>query len=46
MTDYNDMETIYAHTLDRGISLIGLSSEAARAALEQGRDLHGLVHCP
>jgi hypothetical protein len=43
--EYNNMETIYAHTVDKGIALIGLQREAAEAALAQGRDLHGRVHC-
>ena len=41
----NDMETIYRHTVDKGIKLIGLAKEAAREALDRGRDLHGNVHC-
>ena len=43
--DWNDMETIYRHTVDRGIKLIGLARDAAEAALARGRDLHGQVHC-
>lgn len=43
--EYNDMEVIYAHTVDRGIALIGLRREAAEAALARGRALHGRVHC-
>ena len=42
--EYNDMETTFQHTIDRGICLIGLSGEAARAALDSGRPLRGLVH--
>lgn len=41
----NNMETIFRATIDRGIPLIGLERAAAEAALAQGRDLHGLVHC-
>lgn len=43
--EYNDMEAIYQHTVDKGIKLLGLKREAAEAALAQGRDLHGQVHC-
>lgn len=44
--ELNDMEVIFAHTVDKGIALIGLTPDAARAALDAGRDLHGLVHTP
>ena len=40
----NDMEVIYANTVDKGIKLIGFEREAAEAALARGRDLHGNVH--
>jgi hypothetical protein len=43
--EYNNMDTIFAHTVDKGIAMIGLQREAAEAALAQGRDLHGRVHC-
>ena len=43
--EYNDMETIYRHTVDRGIPLIGLQRSAAEAALAAGRDLRGRVQC-
>ena len=43
--EYNDMEVIWRNTVDKGIKLIGLQREAARAALARGRDLHGQVHC-
>ena len=36
----NDMETIYAHTVDKGIKLIGFGREHAERA---GRDLRGQV---
>ncbi len=42
--ELNRMETIYAHTVDRGINLLGLQPAAAEAALAAGRDLHGRVH--
>jgi uroporphyrinogen-III decarboxylase len=42
--EYNDMEKIFTHTVDKGIPLLRLPRKAAQAALQQGRDLHGLVH--
>lgn len=42
---YNDMETVYRHTLDRGLLLLGLARETAEAALRAGRPLHSRVHC-
>jgi hypothetical protein len=41
----NDMETIFRHTVDRGLRLLGLARPAAEAALARGRPLHGRVHC-
>jgi hypothetical protein len=43
--EYNDMEKIFKNTIDKGIPLLRLPREAAQSALQQGRDLHGLVHC-
>jgi len=43
--ELNDMETIYRHTVDKGIRLLGFSREAAEASVEAGRALHGRVHC-
>jgi hypothetical protein len=43
--EYNEMERIYAHTVDRGINIIGLPRDEAEAALARGRSLHGRVHC-
>lgn len=43
--DWNDMEAIFRHTVDRGIKLLGLQRTAADAALARGRDLRGQVHC-
>lgn len=43
--EYNDMEIIFRHTIDQGIPLLGLSLNAAKAALAAGRDLQGRVHC-
>jgi uroporphyrinogen-III decarboxylase len=42
--EYNDMETMYAHTVDKGIKLVGLDRTAAQAAVAAGRDLRGQVH--
>lgn len=42
--EYNNMETIFAHTVDKGIAIIGLRRDAAEAAVAAGRDLHGRVH--
>jgi hypothetical protein len=41
----NDMERIFRNTIDKGIMLIGLRSDAVEAAISQGRDLRGRVHC-
>ena len=43
--EYNKMEAIFANTVDKGINIVGLPRGAAEAALAQGRDLHGRVHC-
>ncbi len=40
----NDMEIIFRSTVDRDVRLIGFPADAARCALEAGRDLRGLVH--
>lgn len=37
----NDMDRVYAHTVDRGVKLVGFDRGAAQAA---GRDLCGRVH--
>ena len=44
--EYNDMETIFRGTVDRGIKLLGLGREAGAQAAAAGRDLKGNVHCP
>jgi hypothetical protein len=44
--ELNDMNTVFAYTVDRGINLLGLAREAAAAALAEGRHLHGRVHVP
>jgi hypothetical protein len=41
----NDMETIFRHTVDKGIKLIWLNRKAAEEAIARGRSLHGCVHC-
>lgn len=41
----NDMETIYRHTIDRGLKLIGLRTSEVERALAEDRDLCGRVHC-
>jgi hypothetical protein len=43
--EYNDMDVIFDHTVDKGINIIGLPRDAAEAALAGGRDLRGRVHC-
>jgi hypothetical protein len=43
--EYNNMGKIFTHTVDKGIPLLRLPKEAAQSAIEQARNLHGLVHC-
>lgn len=43
--EYNDMERIYAATVDQGINLLALNRATAEQALAAGRPLHGRVHC-
>lgn len=40
----NDMETVYGHTVDRGIVLAGLQRAEAERAVAAGRDLRGRVY--
>jgi hypothetical protein len=42
--EYNEMEVIYANTVDKGINIIGLNHDAAKEAVAAGRDLRGRVH--
>jgi hypothetical protein len=42
--EYNNMETVFCHTVDKGIKLIGLPLEGVETALRDGRDLRGQVH--
>ncbi|HOF18600.1 MAG TPA: hypothetical protein PK082_06800 [Phycisphaerae bacterium] len=41
----NDMETIFRHTVDKGLVMLSLRRDAAEQALAAGRDLHHRVHC-
>jgi len=43
--EYNQMETIFQHTVDQGILLLALSRKTAEQALATGRDHKGRVHC-
>jgi hypothetical protein len=43
-SEYNDMEIIYANTVDKGIKIIGLDRTTAEKAIAGGRNLHGQVH--
>ncbi|HBQ64331.1 MAG TPA: hypothetical protein DD727_05310 [Clostridiales bacterium] len=38
--EYNNMEIIYQHTVDRNIKLVGFNAAVAREALARGRSLH------
>jgi hypothetical protein len=42
--EYNDMETMYEHTVDKGINVLGLHPKVALASVAKGRDLRGRVH--
>jgi hypothetical protein len=44
--EYNDVEVIFRHTIDRGIPLLGFSAGALPNLIACGRPLHGLVHSP
>jgi hypothetical protein len=41
----NNVETIFAHTVDKQINLLGFEQAIAAQALQQGRLLRGRVHC-
>ncbi len=43
--EYNDMEVIFRHTIDKGITLLGMRRETAEESLRRGRALRGKVHC-
>lgn len=40
----NDMEQVFAHTVDNGVSIMGFTSQWIRENRKAARDLHGLVH--
>ena len=40
----NDMEKVFASTVDKGVRILSLHPEAVRQAQEKHRQLHGLVH--
>ena len=42
---YNDMETIYRNTVDKGVFILGLDRGTADRAVTEGRKLHGMVMC-
>jgi len=42
--ELNDMERVFAATVDRGVRVLGLARSAASAASRRGRALRGLVH--
>ena len=39
----NDMETIYTHTVDKGLKIIAFNNQWAQKAVDANRQLHGLV---
>ena len=41
----NDMNRIFSNTVDKGIAIMRLHRDTAEKALEEGRDLRGLVSC-
>ena len=41
--EYNDMESIYRNTVDKGVQIVGLRPETAQQALDDGRDVRGRV---
>jgi hypothetical protein len=41
---YNNMETIWQHTVDKDLRLNGMPRSAGEAAVKAGRDLKGFVH--
>jgi len=42
--EYNDMESVYACTIDRGIRLLGLQVKESDRLVAAGRPTHGLIH--
>jgi hypothetical protein len=43
--EYNNMSTMFEHTVDKGLKLIGLPMHAGEQAVKEGRELHNNVHC-
>jgi hypothetical protein len=43
--DWNDMETIYRNTVDKGVKLLGLRPAAVESARSAGRPLRGQAQC-
>lgn len=41
----NEMETVYRHTVDKGLKIVGLRQEEVGRAAAAGRDLKGRVQC-
>ncbi len=39
--EYNDMETVYKSTVDKGIKIMALNLNTANAAIASGRKMHG-----
>ena len=42
---YNDMETVYQHTVDKNIKLVGLDRGTAEEAVAAGHPMLGRAHC-
>ena len=42
--EYNDLDIIFTHTVDKNIKLLGFPPDAAKAAVVEGRNLKGSVH--
>lgn len=42
--DYNDMNVIFDHTVDKNIKLLGLRQDGVEAAMKNNRPLKGQVH--
>ncbi len=43
--EYNDMEKIFTHTVDKGKSILAMPINAGIEAIKRDRNLHGLLHC-
>lgn len=43
--DWNNMDIIYKHTVDKGLCIIGMPVEEVQRAVAADRPLRGLVHC-